>query len=199
MVRQLEKIYYPAAIIMVLVVIYAAINNMMYLLLFIPVFLLLAFIKVYTTNQRLKYAGITTNAKIVQYESYLNFDEDLATSRRGDVKKEVLVVEFTTKDNKVIRGQPMQYKLDVPELEDSDFEYPYNEKFIAFRDYNPVGQEFHITYDRDRPDTFTSKQFVFEDLSWLLKVIYVLSFIVVVLMISVFIEFSITDTIHKFF
>ncbi|ALU26324.1 MULTISPECIES: hypothetical protein [Myroides] len=199
MVRQLEKIYYPAAIIMIVIVIYAAIQDMIYLLLFIPVLLLLAMIKVYTTNQRLKYAGITTTAKIVQYESYLNFDEDLATSRRGDVKKEILIVEFTTKDNKIVRGKPMQYKLNKPELEDTDFEYPYNEKYIALRDYNPVGEEFDITYDRDRPDTFTAKQFVMEDLGWMLKFIYILSVIVVICLVSVLIEYNVVDTIKGLF
>ncbi|MGL5275814.1 hypothetical protein SAMN04488018_110101 [Myroides marinus] len=199
MVKQLEKMFYPLTVFMVFIVLIGVMNNMMFLLLFIPVFLLLGFIKKYTISYRLTYKGVTTKAKIIKYESYLNFDEDLATSRRGDVKKEVLIMEFTTKNNKVIKGQPLKYDINVPELEDKDFEYPYNEKFIAFRDFNPVGQEYEIIYDKKRPTVFTFKEFLGKHLNVYLNLIFILSAIIIAAFIYIIIEYSIVGTIASLF
>lgn len=199
MIRQLERMFYPLALFMIFVVIIAAINDMLYLLLFIPVLMLLACIKKYTITFRLKYKGVTTKAKIIEYESYLNFDEDLATSRRGDVKKETLIMEFSTKDNKVIKGQPIEYDINVPELEDTDFEYPYNEKFIAFRDFNPLGEVYEITYDRERPTVFTFKDYVGDNTGALLTLIYILSGIIVCAFAYVISQYSIIGTIGSLF
>lgn len=171
MVRQLEKIYYPSAIIMIAIVVYIATYDMIYLLLFIPVLLLLGLIKVYTKHQRLLYAGKTALGKVVQFRACTPYDENLATSRRGRVKKEVFIVEFTTQEGKVIRGQPMQFLLD-DEINEAD----------ALEGNSYIGKEVEITYDIDRPTTFTVSEFVKDDLSTMLKIIYTLSVIVVLLL-----------------
>jgi len=199
MVRRLEKIYYISAILMVLIVIYGAAHDMFYMFMFIPVFILLAMIKNYTAEQRLRYAGLPATAKIVKYESFLNFDENLASSRRGDVKKEVLLVEFRTNLGVLIKGQPLQYDIDRPILEDTDFEYPHNEKYLASKNFNPVGRKLEIIYDRDKPSVFTVKDYLVDDAGITLMFIYGLSIIVIVLLGSVLAEYNIVDTIAKMF
>lgn len=199
MIKSLEKTFYPLAVFMVLVVFFAVANEILYLLLFIPVLFFLGLFRIYILDQRLHYYGEEALATVVQYQSYLNSDEDVASSRRGSVKREVLIMEFITMDNELVRGQPTQYDLKGPELEEDDYGLPYTEKYNEYKNFNPVGQKYEIIYDRERPSTFIFKELLIDEIGLSAKLMQGLGIFLILSFVYIFYTYSVVGTIMQLF
>lgn len=199
MIKSLEKMFYPLAIFMVLVVFFAVANEILYLLLFIPVLFFLGLFRIYILDQRLHYYGEEALATVVKYQSYVNFDEDVASSRRGSVKREVLIMEFITMDNELVRGQPTQYDLNGPELDEDENGLPSAAQYNEYKNFNPVGQKYEIIYDRERPTTFIFKELLIDEIGLSAKLMQGLGIFIILSFVYIFYTYSVVGTILQLF
>lgn len=199
MIRSIEKAYYPLAVFMILVVLIAVINELMYLLLFIPVFAFLALLKLYIIDQRLHYYGEEALATIVKYKSYVNFDANVASSRRGDVKTEVVLMEFTTKEGENVKGQPKEYDIHTPSIDESQFGTPYLDLHEELKNFNPVGQKYEIIYDRERPDIFIFKELLLDEIGISVRLMQLLGVFIALCFGYIFYTYSVVGTVMYLF
>ncbi len=108
-------------------------------------------------------------------------------------------MEFITKDNELVRGQPTQYDLNAPELDEDDNGVPSIAQYNEYKNFNPVGRKYEVIYDRERPTTFIFKELLIDEIGLSTKLMQGLAIFIALSFIYIFINYSIVGTVLQLF